>query len=77
MQQHRRPCIVGWLPAPAHVHDTLFHPLIEVFQDRMLILGDSGFHAWEGNPPNLKVCPRGAWNDRMLIEMVYSMLTLD
>jgi hypothetical protein len=68
--------IVGWLPAPAHVHDTLFHPLIEVFQDRMLILGDSGFHAREGNPPNLKVCPRGTWNDRMLIETVYSMLTL-
>lgn len=42
----------------------------------MLILGDSGFHAREGNPPNLKVCPRGAWNDRMLIETVYSMLTL-
>lgn len=68
--------IVGWLPAPAHVHDTLFHPLIEAFQDRMLILGDSGFHAREGDPPNLKVCPRRTWNDRMLIETVYSMLTL-
>lgn len=68
--------IVGWLRAPAHVHDTLFHPLIQVFQDRMLILADTGFHAAEGDPPNLKLCPRGTWNDRMLIEIVFSMRTL-
>lgn len=68
--------IVGWLGAPAHVHDTLFHPLIEKFQDRMVILADTGFHAREGDPPNLKLCPRGTWNDRMLIETVFSMLTL-
>lgn len=68
--------VVGWLCAPAHVHDTLFHPLIQVGQDRMLILADTGFHARDGDPPNLKVCPRGTWNDRMLIETVYSMLTL-
>lgn len=37
--------IVGWLRAPAHVHDTLFQPLIEVFKDRMVILGDTGFYA--------------------------------
>lgn len=68
--------IVGWLRAPAPVHDTLFHPLIRAFQDRMLILGDSSFHARKGDPPNLKICPRGTWNDRMLVETVFSMLTL-
>ena len=68
--------IVGWLHAPAHVPDTLFHPLIQVFQDRMLLLEDLGFHARAGDPPNLKLCPRGTWNDRMVIETVYSMLTL-
>jgi hypothetical protein len=68
--------VVGWLSAPANVHDTVFHPLIEVFGDRMLVLADSGFHAREGDPPNLKLCPRGTWNDRMLIETVFSMLTL-
>jgi len=26
------------------------------------------------NPPNLKLCPRGAWNDRMLVEATFSML---
>lgn len=68
--------IVGWLCAPAHVHDTRFHPLIQRFADRMLILADTGFHARDGDPSNLKLCPRGPWNDRMLIETVYSMLTL-
>ena len=29
-----------------------------------------------GDPPHLKLCPRGTWNDRMLIETVFSMLTL-
>lgn len=68
--------IVGWLGAPAHIHDTLFHPLIEKFQDRMVLLADTGFHARAGDPPNLKRCSRGTWNDRMLIETVFSMLTL-
>ena len=30
--------IVGWLSAPAHLHDTWFHPLIQRFQNRRLIL---------------------------------------
>lgn len=42
----------------------------------MPILADTGFHAAEGDPPNLKLCPRGTWNDRMVIETVYFMLTL-
>ena len=42
----------------------------------MVVLADTGFHAHTGDPPNLKLCPRGTWNDRMLIETVFSMLTL-
>ena len=42
----------------------------------MIILADTGFHARDGDPPNLKLCSRGTWNDRMLIETVFSMLTL-
>lgn len=68
--------ITGWVWAPANAHDTWFHPLIEVFQKWMVVLGDAGFHAETGDPSNLKVCARGEWNDRMLIETVLSMLTL-
>jgi hypothetical protein len=39
-------------------------------------LSDTGFHAAEGDPTNLKLCQRGEWEDRMLVETVLSMLTL-
>jgi hypothetical protein len=32
--------------------------------------------AAEGDPTNLKLCQRGEWQDRMLVETVLSMLTL-
>ena len=36
----------------------------------------AAFPAAEGDPTNLKLCPRGEWEDRMLVETVLSMLTL-
>ena len=42
----------------------------------MSVLSDTGFHATAGDPANLKLCPRGEWEDRMLVETVLSMLTL-
>jgi hypothetical protein len=42
----------------------------------MIILGDTGFHAAEGDPSNLKLCQRDAWEERMLVETVLAMLTL-
>jgi hypothetical protein len=41
----------------------------------MIILRDTAFHAAEGDPANLKLCQRGEWQDRMLVETVLSMLT--
>ena len=41
-----------------------------------MIFSDTAFHAAAGDPPNLKMCPRGQWNDRMRIETVLSMLTV-
>src|SRR5437870_10149060 len=43
---------------------------------RSLPSSDTAFHATEGDPSNLTLCPRGAWEDRMLVETVFSMLTL-
>jgi hypothetical protein len=67
--------ICAWDCAPANVHDTHFQPLIAQFDGRMIVLTDTGFHAKTGDPGNLKVCPRGTWNTRMLVETVWSMLT--
>ena len=43
---------------------------------RSLPYSDSAFHAAAGDPTNLTLCPRGAWEDRILVETVLSMLTL-
>ncbi|MES4787734.1 MAG: hypothetical protein C4294_20145, partial [Nitrospiraceae bacterium] len=45
------------------------------FQDVMIVLTDTNFHAKAGDPANMKVCPRGTWNVRMVIETVLPMLT--
>jgi len=67
--------VVGWVWAPANIHDVHFQPLVQAVEDRMVVFADSSFHAAAGDPPNLKVCRRGEWNDRMIIETVLSMLT--
>lgn len=67
--------IVGWACDTANVHDATFHPLVEKVQGKMIVLADNGFHAQAGDPPNLKLCERGEWNVRMLVETVLSMLT--
>jgi hypothetical protein len=73
--------VCDWDMDTANVADKAFHPLIarfgpEASPDRqMLVLADSGFHAKEGDPSNMKLCPRGTWNVRMVVETVHSMLT--
>src|SRR4029453_7936679 len=68
--------IVGWACATANVADNTFQWLIHQCEDQMIVLSDTGFHAAEGDPSHLKLCPRGAWEDRMLVETVLAMLTL-
>ena len=68
--------IVGWACATANVADNTFQWLIQQVDGRMIVLSDTAFHAAAGDPANLKLCPRGEWEDRMLVETVLSMLTL-
>jgi hypothetical protein len=68
--------ITGWVWAPANAHDSWFHPLIDVFDDHSVLFSDTGFHSAQGDPSNLKICRRGEWNNRMLLETVLSMLTV-
>jgi hypothetical protein len=68
--------IVAWECATANVADNTFQWLIRQCEERMIILSDTAFHAAEGDPTNLKLCQRGEWQDRMLVETVLSMLTL-
>src|ERR1700730_5891251 len=68
--------VVGWACNTANVADNTFQWLGQQFEERMIVLSDTGFHAVEGDPTNLKLCQRGEWQDRMLVETVLSMLTL-
>jgi hypothetical protein len=69
--------VVAWSLMPANVHDTAFLPLVAAFEDEMIVLADSGFHGVQHPPPcNLKICKKGTWNDRMVIETIFSMKTL-
>ena len=68
--------VVDWASDTANVPDQSFQSLIEKVSDQMIVFSDKGFHKREGDPPNLKICRHGHWNDRMLIETVFSMQTL-
>src|SRR5260370_1027624 len=67
---------VGWAWATAHGAAHTLQWLMRQGEERMLVLSDTGFHAAAGAPVNLTVCPRGAWEERMLVETGLSMLTL-
>jgi hypothetical protein len=67
--------ICAWDCATANVHDTHFQPLMAQFADTMIVLIDTGFRAKTEDPVNMKVCPSGTRNTRMVVETVLSMLT--
>src|SRR3989442_256283 len=73
---HQYGLVVGWACDTANVADNTFQWLIRQVDGRMIILSDTAFHATAGDPPNLKLCQRGEWQDRMLVETVLSRLTL-
>jgi hypothetical protein len=67
--------VVDWDFGTANQYDADFQHLVEQVVEKMIVLADTHFHSAQGDPPNLKICPRGQWNVRMLIETVLSMLT--
>ena len=68
--------VVDWDCDSDNVHDNTFQPLVAQFADQMVVLSDNSFHRAEGDPVNLKICQRGTWNVRLVIETVLSMLTV-
>jgi hypothetical protein len=67
--------VVAWSWDTANVHDQTFLPLVEPYEERSIVLADVGFACASGIPANLKLCPRGTWNERMRIETMLSMVT--
>lgn len=68
--------VVDWDWDTANVHDQSFLPLVEAVNGETIVLADTGFNDADGVPTNLKMCPRGTWNERMLIETALSLVTM-
>lgn len=67
--------VTDWQIATANVSDQTFLPLVEAVREKMIVLADKGFRRRTDQPENLKICSRGTWNDRMLIETIFSLLS--
>ena len=69
--------IVDWDVDTANVHDgSAFQDIVEAHQPFMALFADSAFGKKDWHPENLKICQRGEWNSRMIVETVLSMFTL-
>jgi hypothetical protein len=68
--------IVDWDCDTANVYDgSAFQRLVDKFKDDMVIFSDMGWEKADWHPSNLRLCHRGEWNVRMVVETVLSMLT--
>lgn len=69
--------IVDWDVDTANVWDgTAFQDIVDRNEAYMALFSDEGFEKMDWHPENLKICERGSWNSRMIVETVLSMLTL-
>lgn len=68
--------VVDWDCDTANVYDgSAFQRIVNKFRDEMVIFSDTGFEKVDWHPTNLRICQRGTWNVRMVVETVLSMLT--
>jgi hypothetical protein len=68
--------IVAWDCDTANVYDgSAFQEIVDQLAAEMVIFSDMGWEKQDWYPTNLRLCKRGEWNVRMLVETVLSMLT--
>lgn len=68
--------IVDWQCDTANVYDgSAFQRLVDQVAEKMIVFADIGFAKKDWQPVHLRLCERGEWNVRMLVETVFSMLT--
>lgn len=65
--------VVAWDWNTANTADQRFAQVAAPFTEVTITLADQAFNAVD-RPPNIKVCRRGDWNERMLIETVFSLV---
>lgn len=68
--------VVAWDWDTLNTPDKAFHHVAQPFEGETIVCVDEGFRSKEGIPPNLKICKKGTWNERMFIETALSMVTV-
>jgi len=68
--------VVAGVGATATVPAKTFQWLMRQGAGRLRIVSDTACHAADGEPPNRTRCRRGAWQDRIRIQTVWSMRTV-
>jgi hypothetical protein len=68
--------VVSWTWATMNRPDQDFNLLIETLDGQTITLADLGFRCADGMPGNLKLCRKGTWNERMMVETSFSMITV-
>ncbi|MBC8445966.1 MAG: transposase [Chloroflexi bacterium] len=69
--------IIDWDCDTANVYDgSAFQHVVDQVADQTVVFADMGFAKKDWHPVNLRLCQRGEWNVRMMIETTLSMLTL-
>ena len=66
---------VEWYWLPLNYPDKAFNPVAQAFAEQTITLVDQGFREALGTPDPLMVCRKQSWNERMVVERVFAMLT--
>jgi hypothetical protein len=68
--------VVSWDCDTANVYDgSSFQHLVDDVSSTTVVFSDESFSKKDWHPTNLRICKRGEWNVRMVVETVLSMLT--
>jgi len=68
--------VCGWIWDKMNCPDQHFLDFFEEYDEQGVLLADWGFRCAEGVPDNVKLCKKGTWNDRMVVETSFSLLTV-
>lgn len=68
--------VIDWGWDSAEIHDQNFRDVGNLRTDQTQIVADSGFRQRGRIDPNWTICQRGERNDRMIIERVFSLITV-
>lgn len=68
--------VIDWGWETANQHDQVFRDIPGLWNEQTEILADQGFRKRGEEMVNLRLCEQGERNDRMVVERVFSMITV-